>query len=187
MRSDPVGLGDAKSCGDEMIETPLGRHLEQSFPTDASSALLFDVMDGQRAAQAYFWSLPLVAFASFRNEQVRVYEADRFGDFVLFDSALDAAGTIDACSPSPARPTAGAVAPPPGLIMAALGDRPAGQVTTREVEELLRTIAATGAAPRTVNKARQLVRAIFNHGMRPSTCALATNPRRRRQVRSRAR
>ncbi|MGN6871253.1 MAG: tyrosine-type recombinase/integrase [Solirubrobacteraceae bacterium] len=64
----------------------------------------------------------------------------------------------------------------PGLIMAALGDRPAREVTTREVEELLRTIAATGAAPRTVNKARQLVCAIFNYGMRPSTYALAANP-----------
>jgi integrase len=63
-----------------------------------------------------------------------------------------------------------------GLIMGALGDRPAREVTTREVEELLRTIAATGAAPRTVNKARQLVCAIFNYGMRPSTYALATNP-----------
>jgi integrase len=64
----------------------------------------------------------------------------------------------------------------PGLIMAALGDRPARDVTTREVEGLLRTIAATGAAPRTVNKARQLVCAIFNYGMRPSTYALAANP-----------
>ena len=64
----------------------------------------------------------------------------------------------------------------PGLTMAALGDRPAREVTTREVEELLRTIAATGAAPRTVNKARQLVCAIFNYGMRPSTYALPANP-----------
>ena len=64
----------------------------------------------------------------------------------------------------------------PGLILAALGDRPARAVTTRELEDLLRTIAATGAAPRTVNKARQLVCAIFNYGLRPSTYALATNP-----------
>ncbi len=63
-----------------------------------------------------------------------------------------------------------------GLIMAALADRPVREVTTREVEDLLRTIAATGAAARTVNKARQLVCAIFNYGMRPSTYALATNP-----------
>jgi hypothetical protein len=60
--------------------------------------------------------------------------------------------------------------------MSALGDRPACEVTTRDVEDLLRTIAGTGAAPRTVNKARQLVCAIFNYGMRPSTYALATNP-----------
>jgi hypothetical protein len=59
-----------------------------------------------------------------------------------------------------------------GLIMAALGDRPAREVTTREVEDLLRSIASTGVAPRTVNKARQLICAIFNYGMRRSTYAL---------------
>jgi integrase len=64
----------------------------------------------------------------------------------------------------------------PGLIMRALGDRLAREVTTREVEDLLRSIASTGVAPRTVNKARQLVCAIFNYGMRPSTYGLTTNP-----------
>jgi hypothetical protein len=39
-----------------------------------------------------------------------------------------------------------------GLIMAALGARPAREVTTREIDELLRTIAATGVAPRTVKQ-----------------------------------
>jgi integrase len=63
-----------------------------------------------------------------------------------------------------------------GLIMAALGDRPAREVTTREVEDLLRSIAATGVAPRTVNKARQLVCAIFSYGTRPSTYGLEFNP-----------
>ncbi len=63
-----------------------------------------------------------------------------------------------------------------GLIMAALGDRPAREVTTRELEDLLRSVASTGVAPRTVNKVRQLVCAIFNYGMRPSTYALPANP-----------
>jgi integrase len=63
-----------------------------------------------------------------------------------------------------------------GLVMAALGDRPAREVTTREVEELLRSIASTGVAPRTVNKTRQLVCAVFNYGMRPSTYGLGFNP-----------
>ena len=60
--------------------------------------------------------------------------------------------------------------------MSALGDCPAREVTTREIEDLLRSIASTGVAPRTVNKARQLICAIFNYGMRPSTYGLATNP-----------
>lgn len=63
-----------------------------------------------------------------------------------------------------------------GLLMAALGDRPAREVTTREVEDLLRLVSATGVAPRTVNKVRQLVCAIFNYGMRPSTYGLSSNP-----------
>jgi integrase len=63
-----------------------------------------------------------------------------------------------------------------GYVMAALGDRPAREVTTREVEDLLRSISATGVAPRTVNKVRQLICAIFNYAMRPTTYALPSNP-----------
>jgi hypothetical protein len=64
----------------------------------------------------------------------------------------------------------------PGLIMRGLGDRPAREVTTREIEDLLRSIAGTGVAPRTVNKARQLICTVFNYGTRPSTYALQANP-----------
>lgn len=64
----------------------------------------------------------------------------------------------------------------PSRSMVTIGDRPARDVTAREVEDLLRLIASTGVAARTVNKARQLICAIFNYGMRPSTYALATNP-----------
>jgi len=63
-----------------------------------------------------------------------------------------------------------------GVVMAALGHRPAKEVTTREVEDLLRSVSSTGVAPRTVNKVRQLICAIFNYGMRPSTYALGNNP-----------
>ncbi|MGA9857927.1 MAG: site-specific integrase [Solirubrobacteraceae bacterium] len=63
-----------------------------------------------------------------------------------------------------------------GRIMAALGDRPAREITTREIEELLAAIAATGVAPRTVNKARAVMCSAFNHAMRPSTFGLPANP-----------
>jgi integrase len=63
-----------------------------------------------------------------------------------------------------------------GPVLAALGDRPAAKITTREVEALLETIDATGASPRTVNKYRAVVCAVFNYGRRESTFDLPTNP-----------
>ena len=63
-----------------------------------------------------------------------------------------------------------------GPIMAALGDRPAREITTREIEELLAAIAATGVAPRTVNKARAVMCSAFNFAMRPSAFGLPANP-----------
>ena len=63
-----------------------------------------------------------------------------------------------------------------GHVMAALGDRPAAQITPAEVEELLRTVAATGVSARTVNRAREIVCAAFNWGMKPTAYSLPTNP-----------
>jgi integrase len=65
-----------------------------------------------------------------------------------------------------------------GPIMAALGDRPAREITTQDVERVLTAIASTGVAPRTVNKARALICSVFNYGMRPSAFALTENPAR---------
>ncbi len=63
-----------------------------------------------------------------------------------------------------------------GHVMAALGDRPATKITTREIDELLATISATGASAATVNKYRSAVSAVFSHGCKPSTFALPANP-----------
>lgn len=76
-----------------------------------------------------------------------------------------------------------------GHVMAALGDPPAAQVTTREVEALLSRIGdsaigkqdegdepARKMAPRTINKYRAVISAVFNYGCKPSTFALLGNP-----------
>jgi integrase len=65
-----------------------------------------------------------------------------------------------------------------GLIMAGLGDRPASEITTRDVNRLLADVATTGASPRTVNKHRQLVCAVFSFGCQEATFALPHNPAR---------
>jgi integrase len=60
--------------------------------------------------------------------------------------------------------------------MAALGDRPASEITTREVNKLLDKVAAGGGSASTVNKYRAVIVAIFNYGMRESTFDLPRNP-----------
>lgn len=53
-----------------------------------------------------------------------------------------------------------------GRIMKALGDRPAAQITTLEINDLLNSIAATGVSAKTVTRSRQILSAIFYYGMK---------------------
>jgi integrase len=63
-----------------------------------------------------------------------------------------------------------------GIVMATLGDLPAATITTRQVSALLLAVQDAGASPRTVNKHRQVLSAIFNYGRREDTFALPANP-----------
>lgn len=63
-----------------------------------------------------------------------------------------------------------------GLLMAAFGDRPVREVSTRDVAEYLRGLDRSGAKPRTVNKHRQVISAMYVYGMREDTYRLPTNP-----------
>jgi integrase len=62
--------------------------------------------------------------------------------------------------------------------MHALGGRPAAEVTTREINEVLADVAAAGASPRTVNKHRQLICAVYSYACREATFGLEHNPAR---------
>lgn len=66
-----------------------------------------------------------------------------------------------------------------GRIMGRIGDTAAAEVTTGEVDVLLTDLAHGGASPRTVNKHRQILIAIFNFGLRPENATrwkLTANP-----------
>jgi len=63
-----------------------------------------------------------------------------------------------------------------GVVMARLGDVPAARVSTRQVSALLRELQESGVSPRTVNKHRQILSAIFNYGRREDAFALPANP-----------
>lgn len=54
----------------------------------------------------------------------------------------------------------------PGRIMKRFGAMPPETITTRDVSEFLRELDGAGIAPKTVNKYRELLHAIFNYAMR---------------------
>ncbi|MBA3808936.1 MAG: tyrosine-type recombinase/integrase [Solirubrobacterales bacterium] len=64
----------------------------------------------------------------------------------------------------------------PGVLMAAFGDRPAAKIPTREVSAFLRALDKEGVSPRSVNKYRQVLSAIFNYACRVDTHGLPSNP-----------
>lgn len=63
-----------------------------------------------------------------------------------------------------------------GLIMAALGDRPAEQITTVEIKKFLVSLDRAGKNARNVNKHRHVLHSIYNYAMKADTFALAHNP-----------
>jgi integrase len=63
-----------------------------------------------------------------------------------------------------------------GRVMGALGDRPAGEVATRDVEALLASVAADGVSPRTVNKVREVVSSIYSFGIKKKLVTITENP-----------
>lgn len=72
-----------------------------------------------------------------------------------------------------------------GRVMAAIGHRSGAEVEPAEVEQLLVSIEAAGGSPRTVNKIRGLVHAVFEFGVKrrglPANPARGTDRRRERQ------
>src|ERR1700740_260788 len=94
-QSNEVSLANATLKGDEKIATPYGQiALEDSYITDESSKKLFDVMDLQRAAQAYIWSTPLVSFTMWRDQQNKLYGPNARGTFAVFSSYNEKLGIV---------------------------------------------------------------------------------------------
>jgi integrase len=65
-----------------------------------------------------------------------------------------------------------------GRVMQTLGDLDAGAVSPADVERVLANYEQAGASPRTVNKAREVIRAIYAYGLDPDLGGwdLAQNP-----------
>jgi integrase len=64
----------------------------------------------------------------------------------------------------------------PGRIIGALGDRPIAKVTMSDVASFLRGLERTGMSPRSVNKHRGVLGAMFSYAQHDDTYALEHNP-----------
>lgn len=94
-QEDSTNLDAATLKGDESIATPHGIiELQDNYPTDVSSKLLFDTMDLQRASQAYIWSTPLVSFATWRDQQNEHYGPNTRGTFAVYSSYQEKKGVV---------------------------------------------------------------------------------------------
>ena len=63
-----------------------------------------------------------------------------------------------------------------GRIMGAFGDLAAADATTADVSRFLRSLDSTGLTPRSINKHRQVLAAMYTYGTRSDTHALPFNP-----------
>lgn len=64
-----------------------------------------------------------------------------------------------------------------GRVLARFGDQPARSITVEEIDEFLDNLGADDVSVRTVNRYREVMRAVFNFGAtRRSTFALTENP-----------
>jgi integrase len=63
-----------------------------------------------------------------------------------------------------------------GRILGALGDLQVAKVTTRDIANFLRRLERDGLSPRSVNKHREVLSAMFSYARREDTYALPHNP-----------
>ncbi|MXO59935.1 DUF1214 domain-containing protein [Altererythrobacter salegens] len=90
-------LENAALIGDEVVETPYGPvTIEHNFTTDDSIDMLYDILDFQRACQAYIWATPAVSFKQWGVAQAEAFDARNLGDFVVYTSLNEKRGILTA-------------------------------------------------------------------------------------------
>ena len=70
------------------------------FPSKATTQLLYDELDFQRAVQCYLWAIPYVSFGQWQDEHETVFDAHD-GDLVRYDTFRDKLGLLTANATTP--------------------------------------------------------------------------------------
>lgn len=83
------------------IDTRVGKlSFEQGYPSRETVEKLFNIMDFQRATQAYIWSLPIVSMAEWQKAHEKVFSA-KDGDLVVYTSTEQKLGILTANATTP--------------------------------------------------------------------------------------
>ena len=70
--ADAIAQSDL--VGSQVLETPYGvMRIDNDYPTDETIAKLFEQRDRQRATEVYLWSLPIVQFQIWSEQQARTF------------------------------------------------------------------------------------------------------------------
>jgi len=87
--------------GTQSLSTPYGpMAIDNSYPTDETIKLLYDQRDRQRAVEVYLWSLPLVQFQVWKNQQEQIYGA-KGTDFVIYETFNEKGGVTTGNATTP--------------------------------------------------------------------------------------
>ena len=92
------------NSGENIIDTRIGQlqfthDFENGYPTLKTQELLFNEIDFQRACQSYIWSIPLVSFQQWKNEQTRL--GGNQNNILLYRGIVDKYGLLTANTTTP--------------------------------------------------------------------------------------
>ena len=80
----PIALSNL--TGSQVLETPYGvMTIDNDYPNDETVAKLFEQRDRQRASEVYLWSLPIVQFQIWSEQQAQVF-GSKGADVVVLNS-----------------------------------------------------------------------------------------------------
>ena len=67
-------IAQSDMVGSQVLETPYGvMSIDNDYPIDETIAKLFEQRDRQRATEIYLWSLPIVQFQIWSEQQAKVF------------------------------------------------------------------------------------------------------------------
>ena len=94
-------IAQSNLTGSQVLETPYGvMTIDNDYPNDETVAKLFEQRDRQRASEVYLWSLPIVQFQIWSEQQAKVF-GSKGTDVVVLNSFNEKGGVTTGNATTP--------------------------------------------------------------------------------------